>query len=136
MSPEPHRFPVRVYWEDTDAGGVVYHAAYLKFAERARSEMLADKGIDQWRLLKEKGIALAVRSMEIGFRAPARLGDSLEVVTNIDQTRNASVLLGQSIMRSGAVLTEMTMQIACVNRAGKAVRLPAIIRAALTGGAQ
>lgn len=129
--PAPHRFGLRIYWEDTDAGGVVYHAAYLKFAERARSEMLTDRGIDQWQLLQDDGAALAVRRMEIDFRSPARLGDSLEVVTNINQTRNASIYLGQSIMRGEVVLTSLSMQIACVDRMGRAVRLPLILRDAL-----
>ncbi|MEO1249557.1 MAG: YbgC/FadM family acyl-CoA thioesterase [Pseudomonadota bacterium] len=119
-----HRFPVRVYWEDTDAGGIVYHAAYLQFAERARSEMLAERGVDQWSLLQQDGFALTVRKMEIEFVSPARLGESLEVVTKINQTGGASVWLEQLVQRGGTLLTRLILQIACVNRRGRAVRLP------------
>ncbi len=119
-----HRFPVRVYWEDTDAGGIVYHAAYLQFAERARSEMLTERGVDQWALLQQDGFALTVRKMEIEFVSPARLGESLEVVTKINQTGGASVWLEQLVQRGGTLLTRLILQIACVNRRGRAVRLP------------
>jgi len=119
-----HRFSVRVYWEDTDAGGIVYHAGYLKFAERARSEMLSERGVDQWIMLRDDGLALAVRKMEIDFHAPARLGESLEVVTKINDTKGASLWLEQQVQRGGLLLTRLILQIACVNRQGRAVRIP------------
>ncbi|MEM1401513.1 MAG: YbgC/FadM family acyl-CoA thioesterase [Pseudomonadota bacterium] len=131
MAADPHRFAVKVYWEDTDAGGIVYHAGYLRFAERARSEMLSEQGVDQWSLLEDEGLALAVREMTISFHSPARLGESLEVVTKITETRGASVWLDQQIHRGGTNLTGLILQIACVNRRGRAVRLPHSVREAL-----
>ncbi|RZA10509.1 MAG: tol-pal system-associated acyl-CoA thioesterase, partial [Lysobacteraceae bacterium] len=92
---EPFRWPVRVYWEDTDAGGVVYHAQYLAFMERARSEWLRSRGIHQDRMRADEDLVFVVRAMEIDFRAPARLDDQLEVSVRLLECRGASLVLAQ-----------------------------------------
>lgn len=124
-----HVFPVRVYWEDTDASGIVYHASYLRYAERARSEALRAAGIEQWGLLAETGVAITVRRCTIDFRAAAKLDDALAVETRITHIAGASFRAEQAIRRDGAVLVHLTLQLACINRAGRATRLPERVRA-------
>lgn len=124
-----HRFPVRVYWEDTDASGIVYHASYLRFAERARTELLRQIGLHQAALLAEEGVAFAVRRCEIDYLAPARLDDALEVETRVAVMARASLSLEQVIRRSGAVLARLLLRVACLDRAGRPVRLPSLVRA-------
>ena len=109
-------WPVRVYWEDTDAGGVVYHAAYVRFFERARTEWLRGLGFDQGRIRDELGVLFAVRSMEIGFRKPARFDDRLEVSVFDVGARRASLNLSQAIRRvDGMLLCEARVRVACVD---------------------
>ena len=102
-------FPVRVYYEDTDAGGLVYHASYLRFAERARTEALRLTGTEQGRMLAETGLGFVVRRMEIDFRAPAVLDDVLEVVTRMSEIGGASLRAEQTIRRAGATLVHMLL---------------------------
>src|SRR3954466_4838229 len=104
MSPHPpsiHRFGVRVYYEDTDAGGVVYHANYLRFAERARTEALRDVGVPHAEMTAQHGLFFMVRRVKVDYLAPARLDDSLVVVTRPLAVRAASVELRQAILRPG-----------------------------------
>ena len=101
MSRAPFIHPVRVYWEDTDAGGVVYHAQYLAFLERARTEWLRALGLGQERLRMEHDLVFAVRAMRIDFRAPARLDDRLEVSVAVRECRKASLVFAQAIHRDG-----------------------------------
>lgn len=109
-------WPVRVYWEDTDAGGVVYHAAYVRFFERARTEWLRNLGFDQGLIRDELGVLFAVRSMEIGFRKPARFDDRLEVSVFGVAARRASLNLSQAIRREeGPLLCEARVRVACVD---------------------
>lgn len=111
-------WPIRVYWEDTDAGGVVYHAGYLRFLERARSEWLRACGIDQQRLRDDTGIGFVVRDMHIGFVAPARLDDELDVHVAVEQLRAASMKFAQSIhRRDGTLLIQASVRVACVDLA-------------------
>jgi acyl-CoA thioester hydrolase len=130
MSDAGHVWPVRIYWEDTDAGGVVYHANYLKFAERARTELLRGRGVDQQKLGQEQGVFLVIRRAEIEFLAPARLGDDLEVVTRVTELRGASTRLEQRIVRPGGAGTIYVQgcTLAAVDRRGRPVRLPAPVR--------
>ncbi len=111
---EPFSFPVRVYWEDTDAGGVVYHAQYLAFMERARSEWLRALGFDQTKLRTRDDQVFVVRAMNLDFRAPARLDDQLSVSVDLLECRGASFTLAQRIERDGAVLVEAEVRIAAV----------------------
>ena len=126
-----HRCAIRVYWEDTDAGGIVYYANYLKFAERARSELVRDAGLDQAGLLSAHGVAFAVRRCEIDYRAPARLDDLLHVVTSIDDIGRASLAMGQEVLRGDALIVRLRVDLVCVNRDLQPVRLPPEVRASL-----
>lgn len=124
-------FPVRVYWEDTDAGGLVYHANYLRFAERGRSEMLRRLGIDQERLRQDGGTILVVRRSTIDFIAPARLDDELIVATRLAGQAGASLDLDQEIRRERTVLVRVVSRIACLGPSGRPARLPPALRTAL-----
>ena len=126
-----HRFPVRVYYEDTDAAGIVYYANYLKFAERARTEMMRRFGVEHEKWRETEGVAFIVRRVAIEYRAPARLDDVLEVETRIKELGGASILLDQDIKRDDTLLADSSILIACVGRNGRAVRLPRALRAAL-----
>ena len=119
-----HRFPVRVYFEDTDLSGVVYHANYLRYMERARSDMLRLAGIDQ-RGFQEAGEgAYAVSSIAIRYRRPARLDDPLVVVTRLTQVRAASVDIQQRVMRGAEILSDADVTAALVGASGRPKRQP------------
>ncbi|HET6545950.1 MAG TPA: tol-pal system-associated acyl-CoA thioesterase [Rhodanobacteraceae bacterium] len=109
-------WPVRVYWEDTDAGGVVYHATYLRFLERARSEWLRAADIGQQRLREEFGILFVVHRMELAFNSPARLDDLLTVTMQPAQMRSASFVATQEIRREpeDKPLVEARVRLACL----------------------
>jgi acyl-CoA thioester hydrolase len=120
-----HLFAVRVYFEDTDFSGVVYHARYLHFMERARSDMLACVGIDQ-RAVHEAGQgAYAVTEMNIKYRRPARFDDALLVVSTVEALRAASCDIHQTVMRGNEILTHATVTAAFVSPDGKPRRQPA-----------
>ena len=105
----------RVYYEDTDAGGVVYHARYLAFFERARTEMLRQLDISQQKLLQE-GIAFVVKKMDISYDFPARLDDMLSISTKIEQIRKASIIFKQTILNQNKqIISNADVVIACVN---------------------
>ena len=108
-------WPTRVYWEDTDAGGVVYHAQYLAFMERARSEWLRARGKGQELLRIEHGMVFAVRAMRIDFRLPARLDDVLDVSVALRQCRRASLVIAQAIHRDGVLLLDAEVRVAALN---------------------
>ena len=107
-------WPTRVYWEDTDAGGVVYHAQYLAFLERARSEWLRARGKGQELLRREHDLVFAVRAMQVDFRQPARLDDVLEVSVVLVECRRASLVLAQAIRRDGALLLDAQVRVAAL----------------------
>ncbi|RZA21360.1 MAG: tol-pal system-associated acyl-CoA thioesterase [Lysobacteraceae bacterium] len=111
---ESFRWPVRVYWEDTDAGGVVYHARYLAFMERARSEWMRARGWGQELLRARDDLVFVVRAMEIDFRAPARLDDQLEVSVALVECRGASFVIDQQLLRDGALLVGAKVRIAAL----------------------
>ena len=105
----------RVYYEDTDAGGVVYHARYLAFFERARTEMLRQLDINQQKLLQE-GIAFVVKKMDISYDFPARLDDMLTISTQVEQIRKASIIFKQTILNQNKqIISNADVIIACVN---------------------
>ena len=108
---EPFAWPVRIYWEDTDAGGVVYHARYLAFMERARSEWLRAQEVHQDVLREQEDLVFVVRGMSIDFRSPARLDDQLAVSVRLLQCRGASFVVAQRIERNGALLVEAEVRI-------------------------
>lgn len=105
---------VRIYWEDTDAGGVVYHAQYLAFLERARSEWMRARGHGQERLRRDYGLLFAVRAMQVDFLKPARLDDALEVTAALQKCRRASVIFRQEIRRGGERLLAATVRVAAL----------------------
>ena len=107
-------WPTRVYWEDTDAGGVVYHAQYLAFLERARTEWLRARGKGQELLRAEHDLVFAVRAMRIDFRQPARLDDALEVSVALTECRRASLVLAQEIRRGGELLLDAQVRVAAL----------------------
>jgi len=135
--PDPFRFPVRVYYEDTDAGGVVYHANYLRFAERARTEFLRAAGIEQREMRERDGLGFVVRRCTIDFRASAHLDDRLDVVTRITGLRGAALEAVQEVMRDGETepLVVLDLVIACVNARGRPARLPQRVRDLVGGNA-
>ena len=108
-------WPTRVYWEDTDAGGVVYHAQYVAFMERARSEWLRAHGYGQATLRDDHGTVFAVRAMRIDFRSPARLDDALEVSVALRQCRRASAVFVQEVRRNGDLLLDAEVRIAALS---------------------
>jgi acyl-CoA thioester hydrolase len=122
-----HYFLTRVYYEDTDAAGIVYHANFLKFAERARTEMLRLLGIGQERLRAETGLGFAVRRCNADFRLPARLDDELEIETRLVEVRGASLDAVQTVRRAGVPLAVLRVLVACVGRDGRPARLPPVI---------
>lgn len=107
--------PVRVYWEDTDAGGVVYHAQYLAFLERARTEWLRARGYGQELLRQRYGLVFAVRAMRIDFRLPARLDDALQVTVALAECRKASLVVDQEIVRDGTRLLDAQVRVAALD---------------------
>lgn len=109
--------PVRIYWEDTDAGGVVYHAQYVAFLERARTEWLRALGKGQELLRREHDLVFAVRAMKIDFRQPARLDDALDVTVALRQCRGASLVLAQEVRRDDVLLLDAEVRVAAL-RAG------------------
>jgi acyl-CoA thioester hydrolase len=123
-----HVLPVRVYYEDTDAGGIVYHANYMKFAERARTELLRIAGYNHRQILTEYNIIFVVRHAEIDYRAPARLDDSLKVHTETTACGNSSFTLKQTVSHEDKVLAELKSVIVAINPEGRPVRLPPQLR--------
>jgi acyl-CoA thioester hydrolase len=122
-----HHYPVRVYYEDTDAGGIVYHANYLRFAERARTEMLRCVGFAHNDLIGEHRVMLAVRSLEIDYVQPARLDDALAIVTKILAVGGASIKLSQLVFHLGApdrVCSRIRLRLACIDGNARPARLP------------
>jgi acyl-CoA thioester hydrolase len=109
-------WPVRVYYEDTDAGGVVYHASYIRFLERARTEWLRSLGVSLHHVVEEQGLLFAVASLEVRYLKPARLDDLLQVRSSVEIAGGASLLFSQDILRGDAeVLTHATVLVACVD---------------------
>jgi acyl-CoA thioester hydrolase len=131
-SSQPFTLPVRVYYEDTDAGGVVYYANYLKFCERARTEWLRTLGVSQQALIDEQGLAFVVRSVQADYLASARLDDALEVVTRVAMLRRASLLFEQQVMRGQELLFTTRVLLASIDlHRQKPVAIPASLHALL-----
>lgn len=114
---KPFRHSVRVYWEDTDAGGIVYYANYLKFFERARTEWLRSLGVEQQSLRDRTGTMFIVSHTSMHYRAPARLDDCLDVTVAIRHAARVSLVIEQQALRDGELLAEGEIRIACVDTA-------------------
>ena len=119
-----HHFALSVYFEDTDAYGIVYYANYLKFMERARSDMIRAAGIDQAAELRQSGSAYAVVEVDIRYRQPARLGDDLQVVSTVDRVLASSVHIQQRVMRGPELLTQARVTAAFLDGRGRPRRQP------------
>lgn len=126
-------WPIRVYWEDTDAGGVVYHASYLRFLERARSEWLRALGYGQDALREREGVFFVVRAMRLEFLRPARLDDALSVEVGLIERRRASLLMRQAIRCGETLLLDAEVKVACVAATDfRARAVPEALRAVMT----
>ena len=133
-SVSPFCWPIRVYYEDTDSGGVVYYANYLKFMERARTEYLRSVGFEQDQLRRRQGVLFTVHSLQVDFISPARFNDALEVSAEVSDVRRASLSFSQSVHRQGeqSLLCRGTVRIACVDAESfKPVSIPEEIRSEL-----
>jgi acyl-CoA thioester hydrolase len=124
MRGKAHLFPLRVYFEDTDVAGIVYYANYLRFIERARSDMLRLIGVDQRGALEGGEGVYAVAELSVRYRAPAKLGDDLMVMTQIEEVRAASVLIHQRVMRGDEVLADARVTAAFLTVDGRPRRQP------------
>jgi acyl-CoA thioester hydrolase len=130
LTPQIHVFswPVRVYWEDTDAGGVVYYANYLKFLERARTEWLSRLGLEQDQLARDAGVVFVVRRVEADYLLPAQFNDRLSVRCQLAELGRASLSMDQAVMRGETVLLQARVKIVCVQQASfRPVRMPDIV---------
>jgi len=126
-----HRYALRVYYEDTDAAGIVYYANYLKFAERARTEMMREAGLAHAAMVAEDGVMFAVRRCEVDYLSPARLDDLLDVETRVVEVGGASLEAEQIVRRDGDDLARIRILLACLDMRGRPSRLPAQVRATL-----
>jgi len=127
-----HLISVRVFYEDTDSGGVVYYANYLKFLERGRTEYLRTLGYEHRTLLEQTGLAFAVRAVSAEYLKPARLDDLLEIETRIEDLGRAQVTFAQAVRRGNATLLTATVRVACLDLAkGKPTALPKDLHAQL-----
>jgi acyl-CoA thioester hydrolase len=126
-----HRLPLRVYYEDTDAGGIVYHANHLKFAERARTEMLRCLGLDHGAMRERFGLAFAVRRCRVDYLAPARLDDALLIETRLVRLGGASLDLEQRVTRADGLLVRIEIGLVLLTAGLRIARLPAELNGAL-----
>ena len=131
---EVHKHDIRIYYEDTDTGGVVYYANYLKFAERARTESLRHLGFTNTSLREEEGVLLVVRHVEADYLSSARLDDLITVETEVEEVKNASFVMKQSIFCQNKAIFTAKVVIACVDNDIKPVKLPEKLKNALQSG--
>lgn len=125
-----HDHHVRVYYEDTDAGGIVYYPNYLKFAERGRTEYLRSLGFENSQIRDESGIIIVVKKVEAEYLSPARLDDRLTVATRLISMKNTSFVMEQNILRDAGVIFTISVVLVCVNSEGKPSRIPESVRTA------
>jgi acyl-CoA thioester hydrolase len=119
-----HTLLLRVYYEDTDAGGVVYHPNYLRFAERGRTEWLRSLGLDHRSLRESHGRQIVVRRCRVEFRRPAKLDDSLIISTQLLDIKGVRIVLAQRVERAGTALVELEVELVVVDLRGRPCRLP------------
>lgn len=127
-----HNLDIRIYYEDTDAGGIVYYANYLKFCERGRTELLRSAGFENKPLMEREGFIFVVRHLTADYIASTYLDDLVTLRTSVEMVKNASFLMKQTIFRHDVRVFEMDVTLVCVGTNGKPVRLPADVREALT----
>ncbi len=132
LNGDSHLLPLRVYYEDTDFSGIVYHANYLRFFERGRTEYIRALGVDQLALHRDEGVAFAVRSISVEFLRPAMMDDIIEVETKTGLVRGPSLNLSQTIRRGEDILTTAQVLVVCI-KGGRPQRLPELLRTVLAG---
>ncbi|QQG35453.1 MAG: tol-pal system-associated acyl-CoA thioesterase [Micavibrio aeruginosavorus] len=126
-----HKIDIRIYYEDTDAGGIVFYANYLKFAERGRTEYLRHCGFENKSLMDSHGIIFVVRRVEADYLTPAYLDDMLRLETSVTEAKNASFTMKQSLFRHNQLVFCANVILVCVDCSGKPVRLPDGLRTAM-----
>ena len=120
-----HSFNIRVYYEDTDAGGIVYHSNYLNFAERARTEMIRDAGLTNSDVRNEYGVVIVVRHIDVNYTSMAKLDDMLVVKSTLEETGRTSFLMKQVVSRDDQICATLMVKLVCVDlQSGKATRIP------------
>jgi len=123
-----HKFPIRVYYEDTDLAGIVYYANYMKFIERGRSEWVRELGVDQAAMKRDDGVVFAVRRVEADYHAPAKYDDELIVTTAVETLTGARLVVRQTVERDDNVLFEALVTLVAIGESGAPARLPAAFR--------
>jgi acyl-CoA thioester hydrolase len=131
MAMNVHKYPLRVYYEDTDLAGIVYYANYMKFIERARTEWVRDMGVDQTQIRRDEGIVFAVRRVEADYIQPAKFDDQLCVQTVLREMRGAQLSLGQDVLRGDQTLFSAIVTLVALRDDGRPARLPSLLREAL-----
>jgi len=121
------KYNTKVYYEDTDAGGIVYYANYLKFLERARSEAIYSMGLTNKKLLKDNGTIIIVKSCKIDYKKPAKFEDSLEIISKIKTISKSSFTMDQMIKRKEEIISESEIVLVTVNVEGKPIRIPDVL---------
>ena len=121
------KYNTKVYYEDTDAGGIVYYANYLKFLERARSEAIYSMGLTNKKLLNDHGTIIIVKSCKIEYKKPAKFEDSLEIISKIKTINKSSFTMDQIIKRKEEIISESEIVLVTVNTEGKPIRIPDIL---------
>ena len=122
------KYVTKIYYEDTDAGGVVYYANYLKFLERARSEAIYSLGISNTEILDKEGVIIIVKSCNIEYKKPAKLEDEIEVVSKISEVKISSFKMLQVIKKKSEIISVAEVVLVTVNKKGKPVRIPSLLK--------
>ena len=122
------KYNTRIYYEDTDAGGVVYYANYLKFLERARSEAIYSLGLSNKEILNKENVIIIVKSCKIDYKKPAKFEDKIEIISKITEVKNSSFNMNQVIKRKLDIISEADVVLVTVNKKGRPVRIPNILK--------
>ena len=122
------KYITRIYYEDTDAAGVVYQANYLKFLERARSEAIQSLGLSNKKLLDKEGVIIIVKSCNIEYKKPAKFEDEIEIISKINEVKNSSFKMHQLIKRNSDVISVADVTLVTINDKGKPVRIPNLLK--------
>ena len=122
------KYITRIYYEDTDAAGVVYYANYLKFLERARSEAIYSLGLSNKKLLDKEGVIIIVKSCNIEYKKPAKFEDEIEIISKIHEVKNSSFKMHQLIKRNSDVISVADVTLVTINDKGKPVRVPNLLK--------
>ena len=126
--PKEFKYFTKIYYEDTDAGGVVYYANYLKFLERARSEAIYSLGLSNKEILDKEGVIIIVKSCNIEYKQPAKFEDEIEIISNITEVKNSSFKMHQVIKRKSDIISEAEVVLVTINAKGKPVRIPMLLK--------